>query len=454
MDIDNTSPLCEQLPDIIKEISDNFDNTWRSRKRKIDTQFLILFILKLILSKNKQGYGSVLNEMWNTLPDDASFTLPQNKPFSASSVCEARQKMPAEIFKAINTPLLQHWQGHNLDIHWNNHRVFAVDGSRLNLPHELSNEGYKIQQPNKRHYPTGLLSVLYNLNDGMAYDFSLESHINERTSLLSHMDVMQDGDVVVLDRGYFSYLLLHQSAKKSINLVCRMQPGGVNSDVKAFFESKEIDKIINYYPSKPTQYTIKKQGYNLDYHKIKLRLFKYTIGTETYVCSTTLLDPKYTIEELSILYHSRWGIEELYKISKQFIDIEDFHSLTEAGVKQEVYAHLLLINMARIFESEAKNHLPINGDENDSDISGYWQELYNGIKKIKINFKNCLLVVGQSLYKIFLISNKKPSKWMPKIIMSISRVRQKIRPKRHYPRVSKKPIRKWNSGNLGNASYA
>ena len=59
----------------------------------------------------------------------------------------------------------------------------------------------------------------------------------------------------------------------------------------------------------------------------------------------------YKIDEFQKLYHGRWGIEELYKISKVYIDVEDFHSSTERGVKQELYAHLLLINIARIFGS-------------------------------------------------------------------------------------------------------
>lgn len=54
------------------------------------------------------------------------------------------------------------------------------------------------------------------------------------------------------------------------------------------------------------------------------------------------------------------GIEELYKISKEFIDVKDFHGKSECGVKQELYAHALLINTTRIFESEAnKQFAPI-----------------------------------------------------------------------------------------------
>ena len=46
--METTYRLSYQLPTIIKEISNNFDSMWRLRKRRIDTQFLILFILELI----------------------------------------------------------------------------------------------------------------------------------------------------------------------------------------------------------------------------------------------------------------------------------------------------------------------------------------------------------------------------------------------------------------------
>ena len=48
----------------------------------------------------------------------------------------------------------------------------------------------------------------------------------------------------------------------------------------------------------------------------------------------------------------------LYKISKEYIDVENFHSQSERGVKQECYAHMLLINLARIFETEDDKQLP------------------------------------------------------------------------------------------------
>ncbi|WP_410520770.1 transposase [Candidatus Tisiphia endosymbiont of Dioctria rufipes] len=83
-------------------------------------------------------------------------------------------------------------------------------------------------------------------------------------------------------------------------------------------------------------------------------ILNYTLG---------LNNPKTCFADL---YHGRWGIEELYKISKLFVNIEEFHGKTARGVKQELYAHLLLINLARFFEFEAKNLLPPY-EKNESD---------------------------------------------------------------------------------------
>ncbi len=181
------------------------------------------------------------------------------------------------------------------------------------------------------------------------------------------MSKLSLGDVLVLDRGYFSYLLLHQAIEKGIHLVCRLQSGTMNNEVKAFFNSDSNDTIIKYYPSAAVKSEIKKQGYHITYKEIDLRLIKYQIENEKYICATTLIDKKYPLEEFSQVYHARWGIEELYKISKEFINVEDFHS---RGVKQELYAHALLINIARIFESEVNNQLPPQSKSNTDNKKG------------------------------------------------------------------------------------
>ena len=59
---------------------------------------------------------------------------------------------------------------------------------------------------------------------------------------------------------------------------------------------------------------------------------------------------EYKAKIFDALYHKRWDIEELYKISKEHFGIEEMHAKTDRGVKQEIYAHTVLINIARLLE--------------------------------------------------------------------------------------------------------
>jgi hypothetical protein len=117
----------------------------------------VIFILKLVLSKNSQGYKILLNELWET----AEFSGLQQQPVAASSIHEARQKMPETIFTLINLKILFLREESNPLLLWRNHSVFGIDGSKINVPHKLIGAGYKA--PNKQqYYPQGIMSPLDN----------------------------------------------------------------------------------------------------------------------------------------------------------------------------------------------------------------------------------------------------------------------------------------------------
>jgi hypothetical protein len=113
--------------------------------------------------------------------------------------------------------------------------------------------------------------------------------------------------------------------------------------------------------------------------------------------------------------------------------------------QQEIYAHLVIVNIARIFESESKGNIKtLTTDDFSHELrNNYWQDFCENLQKMKVNFKNCLLVMGRHIEQLFLASNAVIDEWLPKAIAAITRVRQKIRPGRHYLRHSFKPITKW-----------
>ena len=78
----------------------------------------------------------------------------------------------------------------------------------------------------------------------------------------------------------------------------------------------------------------------------------------SYCLATTLWDQnQFPLATLSDAYHGRWGIEELYKISKRLVEIEQFHSKSERGVKQELYAHFVLLALSRSFGNQFEDDL-------------------------------------------------------------------------------------------------
>ena len=420
------------------------DLVWQKRKRILDTRLLVIFIFKIILSKNKQGYGSTIWQLWNTC-NTKDIKLPQLNTVAASSLCEARQKLPENIFTILNKELLTlRCQHHDTPL-WNGHRVFAIDGSKLNMPTGLLNYGFRVSKNSGRHYPNGMMSCLYNLHEQLVYDFELVDHNDERSCAINHFKTLKANDLVILDRGYFSYFMFYSVLQNNIDAVFRVQVGGtVNGKIQEFADSALIDTIIEYYPSAPVKHELKKRGHMINFEPLKIRLIKYIIKNQVYVCATTLMDQvKYPTECFSDLYHSRWGIEELYKVSKAFIDVEDFHSQILRTVRQELYAHLLLINIARIFELDS--HTAIPKQEQQESKQTELSLSNNDSPPFKINFKNCLAIVGYYLEDLILASKTTIENWLYKQMKSVAKLKQRIRPNRSYPRVSHKPRNSWSS---------
>ena len=408
---------------IISEVSAKYDKIWVKRSRSIDSKFLMSFIFQIISNKNK-GYGISLLELWDNYTIK-NIKVPQKKIYAPSSVCEARQKLPEEIFVDLNKMLIHQFTGQEeKSLLVNKHRIFAVDGSRLNIPKELVDYGYK--KCNKdSHYPQGLMSCIYNIDTHIVHDFCLAKSLNERSCALEHLNALADGDIVIFDRGYFSYIFLHQCKEKNINPIFRMSLSLGNKVLQAFVSSNRTDAVIEFKPSSTIKYQLKRQGFNIDFKPISLRLIKHTIDGNPYLYATTLIGEEYPSGLFPVLYNKRWDIEELYKISKCLIDVEAFHSKSERGLKQEIYAHFVLINLARFFENVTKI------------------KYHKEVDDIRYNFKNCLNIIGRNIQTIIYKSTILIAKAISSITHYIAQVRQKVRPKRKYQRISHKPFNRW-----------
>jgi len=416
---------------IIADVAQTFDLTWQKRKRVMDSLLLVFLIFRLVFSKNSPGYGTTLEDFWGNCRR-MKFPLPTRKPVSAAAFSRARKKLDERLFNILNDRIITVCQHRNNAAYlWFGHRLFAVDGCKLNLPRPLIDKGYNTPT-NNAPYPQGLLSCLYPLKSRVAYDFDLVNQGNERQCALAHLKTLNENDVVVDDRGSFSYAMLYYHKQSGVHPMFRLQKSTDKTS-----NSDALDQVIQLLPSKDAQPDIRKQHPTMTFTPLSIRLVKYTIAGETYGMGTTLMEQQYSCDDFKAVYPARGGIEALYKVSKHMIVVDDFHGRSERTVKQAVLAHFVLITMSRLCANESENILARLFSPMDRKKDASQQ-------KIQVNFKNTLATMSRHLEDIMLIPVPCVKTLIDERIRALSRHRQTVRPGRSYQRKSMTPRNKWH----------
>ena len=420
---DRFTALWREILAAVVRVANEHDSAWVRRRRVLNTLLVVLFVFRLVFAPDRQGYALTLAELWEQCRR-LGVALPQPTPVSPASMCAARAKVRDELFRQVHRAILARAPLDDPRTLWRGHRACAVDGSKLNLPRPLLHNGYRTPS-DSAHYPQGLLSCLFQLRSRLPLDFDLLSHADERRAALAHLRVLKRGDVVVYDRGYYAFRLLHAHLQRSTHAVFRLQ-SNANAVFADFIRSERRDALVTVEPSAEAC----RQQPETVFRPCRVRLVQYTVGGTHYTLATTLLDrQRYPLAALADLYHARWGIEELYKISKQMLALERFHGQSERLVRQELCAHFSLIAMTRLFTQHSERGFPSNA----------------GKPALLANFRNGLRTVGQHLEGLFLHYALTLSETVETILASIAGCRQRQRPNRSYPRVSRKPASKWRS---------
>ena len=125
-------------------VANRHDRLWQRRRRVLNTLVVVLFVFRLVFSKGRPGYATTLAELWGQCRT-MGIELPQPAPVSPSSICSARARLNEQLFKTLHQEILKvvfdaearprHARKvrPDTDRWWQGHRVFAVDGSFLNL---------------------------------------------------------------------------------------------------------------------------------------------------------------------------------------------------------------------------------------------------------------------------------------------------------------------------------
>lgn len=382
------------------ELCEIFDRQWIQRERALNTKILALMMFKLV--SGKHGIEITANDFWCKSLD---FLESLNQPIAvaASSFCEARRKLCASFFKQLNV-LLRDMGEDALKSRWLGHRIFCIDGTKPNLPRSLKGR-FSLPSP-QSYYPQGLICCLFNLLDKTPHDFLFSRNQNELQAAKKVLSSLRKDDVVVYDRAFLSYAMLVSHIKLGLHAVFRAKERNTFKVVSEFLaQTRTLDKI----------YTVSIKGFG----DVKIRLVSYFIKGKRYCLVTTLLDrKKYSIKQLKWLYHARWGVEEFFKLSKTYLSLETFHSKTVKGIEQEIAAHFALLHLAQLL---ARITSP----------------------KKQINRHHAVNQVVQNLEKFFFSTGEALNQNLKWILGIMTRCIVRVRPNRTYPRISRKPINRW-----------
>ena len=365
---------------------------------------------------NRRGYRHILDAFWDECASHG-IELPCDDPVSAPAFCQARYKISIEMVLdllhgaaaafAETYPELWEWQGR---------RVFAVDGSKFNLGRSEELDDH-FGRPESAYCPQATVSALVNVASGLPCDVRIAPYAScERTLLLEHLDQLQAGDVVVLDRGYPSHEVLRTLIAKGIDFLVRVPSSHSFSAIDWLRETENGDyRVLLEPPVNAPKGT----------ETIEVRVVRLThpSGEESYFI-TSLRRAHFSRTAIAALYRKRWEAEELFKLEKSsYFGQHQFHSRQPHGVKQEILAQALFVVLARFLQALAAETV----DADYSDLST----------------KSAILGLADYLTRICLDAPFRSPEWLPRLLIRIARTRDKRRRNRSFPRRSFKPGPRW-----------
>jgi hypothetical protein len=301
--------------------------------------------------------------------------------FSASAYCQARAKLPLDLFALLLTRLCAAVQPHvSEEGRWHGHRTFLVDGSGCSMPDTPALQ-QAFGQPNVQRpgcgFPLAHLLGLFHAGTGVLIKLVVAPLL---THDLAHVQAvhpsLQVGDVLVANRGLCSYAHLALLVQAGVHAVLRVSarqivdftPGRpfVKPSVRRTPAVKGIprsrwptalgvdDQLVAWLKPKTCPSWLTRETLAALPDSLILREVRYRIGapgfrTRGITLVTTLLDAEtYRVADLAMLYHQRWQVETSWAQLKTSLQMDVLHCKTVPGVLKELTVFAIVYNLVRL----------------------------------------------------------------------------------------------------------
>lgn len=383
------------------------------RHRKLTLKQVVAY---LIYSK-KRSMDLDLSALQRQIPD---IEFPD---VSRQAVSKARRGILPDLFKELFDEQVETVYKHiPCSKNWYGYRVFAVDGSTLEIP--MSNDTvaeFGAVTSGNNHdvfWVEGLLSTIYDvfldlIVDGQVY----AKGTDERDPAREHWTRLQElglaeNALLIFDRGYYSKELYEDLVSDGCHVLMRLN----RTNKLAKLDSDDLAWISTSNDGKPIPYRV-----------VKVPLPKKSKEENEYLI-TNITDPSISSTMLYNLYFERRNIETKYRELKEWWELEEFTGTSCNSVEQELYINLLFSNIAALIKSEADSIV-----KQKAFIKNKW-----GCQSKRT------FIIGEvkALVPELLFLPKEISSIIKDLILKASKKRSQIHPGRFYERSKKNRERK------------
>lgn len=346
---------------------------------------------------------------------------------------QARQRMPMGYWLALLMLLADRFvQEQSRWIHWKGFRLLAMDGTTIDLPDWLALRQHYGSAKNGLGAATvqARMVMLQLPLARLPYRYEVVPlKVGECTVAERLVSCLCADDLLLLDRGFWSYGLFWQIAQRRAFFAIRLPK---KPKLRTLRRLGPGDRLVTWAPSATVLRKCRKKGQDVP-DALCLRVVDYHLkGFRPSAIVTNMLDPKRIPREdwvrltteteagdqrLGVgLYHRRWEIETSFRELKVTQGLEgSLRSRTPPGIEYEIAGHVILYLLVRwlMVEAAAKH----------------------GQDPLRLSFSAALrLLVDMGVQLITSSESHVRRVLLPRLLERIARAVVTQRPGRQYPR--------------------
>jgi hypothetical protein len=414
-----------------------------TRTRKLPLPKVIICILSLVGNGTTNGVDTHVGHLMRNAR--RSGLWPDAEAGHRSALSKARHKVPWEIFQTTLQDAVKVadtlWSD-DPQYTWHGMSVYAIDGSKYTLPatetiRKEFDQHSGLDHAGKGHYPQCLVSTLYDVFRRLPVARTIVSmHGSEREEAVALLSRVPPRSVLLFDRGYPSYDLFRVvSTTDHQSFIFRCPASCTFPAVEAFVHSGKPEDTIWITPSNKALAKLSaRQRKRLTAIRVRVIRLSHPDGTVSVLITNLLNRRRYPREAIIALYFRRWAVEDYYRDEKVTLHLETFHARTPDGIRQELFAAMIMTVITRTLMMLAAHQLLADDQQ--------------------CQFKNALLTLSAEAP---LLGPDHPDQALiifHELLQEIARVKYypPKTPRPTQPRINKHPLNKWSKRNRQTAT--